>query len=552
MSPDQTNLLYDRENFLACLLLFNIKNMNNKRLTIILIAVYQFFALTTINAQVKMPQHPNIIIILADDMGYGDVSSNNPYARTRTPNIDKMAQKGMVFTDAHSGGAVCTPSRYGLITGRYYFRAPRLPEFWGYLPPRIEQGRETIGSLMQRAGYSTACIGKWHLGLNWKLKDDSKPQIPDQKDKTATNTDFTQNVSGGPNSLGFDYSYILPASLDMPPYVFVKNDRVVDPEVVLTANAYPKTLASTVPVWDRKYTTDNDIYWERGVWWRNGEMSKSFKLEDCFDRIVNEGVSYIKNQTKNNPEKPFMLYLPLTGPHTPWLPDNKFKGKTMLGTYGDYILQIDDVVMQITNTLKSLKIDENTIVIFSSDNGGHWAEDDIQAYAHQSNYQKRGQKGDIWDGGHHIPLIIKWSAQIKKNFTYSQTVSLVDLLATFSEMTGQAINKTYGEDSWSFYKILKEKSNIPIRDNIIYISARGNLSIEKGGWKYIDCLGSGGFTEPGKINSVKGGPLGQLYNLDIDPLETNNLYFFNTEKVKELSALLNKLKTQGFSRLSIK
>lgn len=522
--------------------------MENKQLTISLIAFCQIFTLSTINAQVKIPQRPNIIIILADDMGYGDVSSNNPYARTRTPHIDKMAQKGMVFTDAHSGGAVCIPSRYGLLTGRYFFRVPPHNEFLGYLPPIIEQGRETIGSLMQRAGYSTACIGKWHLGLNWKLKDDSKPQIPKQKDKTTTNTDFTQNVSGGPKSLGFDYSYILPASLDMPPYVFVKNDRVVDPEVMLTANAYPKTLDSTIPVWDRKHTNENDIYWERGVWWRNGEMSKSFRMENCFDSIVNEGVSFIKNQTKNNPQKPFMLYLPLSGPHTPWLPDTEFKGKTLLGTYGDFILQVDDVVAQIFNTLKLLKIEENTMVIFSSDNGAHWAENDIQAYAHQSNYGRRGQKGDIWDGGHHIPLIIQWPAQIKKKSTYSQTVSLVDLMATFSELTGQPVNKTYGEDSFSFYKALKEQSNVPARDHIIYISSNGSLAIKKGSWKYIAGLGSGGFTEPVKIAPAKGGPLGQLYNVDIDPLEMNNLYFFNTPKVKELSALLNKLKTQGFSR----
>ena len=526
--------------------------MENKQLTIFFIAVSQFFSLSTINAQVMVTKRPNVVIILADDMGYGDVSSNNPYARTTTPNIDKMAQNGIVFTDAHSGGAVCTPSRYGLLTGRYYFRLPQVPEFLGYLPPLIEQGRETIGSFMQRAGYSTACIGKWHLGLNWKLKDATKPQISVQKDKTVTNTDFTQNISGGPNSLGFDYSYILPASLDMPPYVFVKNDRVVDPDVMLTANAYPKTLASTFPVWDRKYTNVNDIYWERGVWWRNGEMSKSFKMENCLDTIVNEGVSFIKNQTTNNPQKPFMLYLALTGPHTPWLPDEKFKGKTKLGTYGDFVSQIDDAVAQIINTLKLLKIDENTMVIFSSDNGAPWAEDDIQAYAHQSNYSRRGQKGDIWDGGHHIPLIIQWPAQIKKKFTYSQTVSLLDFMATFSEMTGQPIKKMYGEDSFSFYKVLKGQSNTPVRDNIIYISSGGYLSIKKDGWKYIDGLGSGGFTEPSEVRPVKGGPLGQLYNLNSDPMEMNNLYLLNTSKVKELSALLNKLKTQGFSRLSTK
>ncbi len=495
---------------------------------------------------------PNVVIILADDMGYGDVSSNNPYARTKTPNIDKMAQKSIVFTDAHSGGALCGPSRYGILTGRYFFRVPQHKGYMGYLPPLIEQGRETIGSLMQKAGYSTACIGKWHLGLNWKLKDDSKPQIPNQRDKTATNTDFTKNVSGGPNSLGFDYSYILPASLDMPPYVFVKNGRVVDPDVMLTADAYPKTLAGTVPVWDRKYTTDNDIYWERGVWWRNGEMSKSFKLENCLDTVVKEGISFITRQTKDDPQKPFMLYLPLTGPHTPWLPDKKFKGKTQLGTYGDFISQVDDAVGQVINTLKSLKIDENTVVIFSSDNGGHWAEEDVQVYAHQSNYGRRGQKGDIWDGGHHVPLIVQWPSKIKNAATYAHTVSLIDIMATLADITGQRISKKYAEDSFSFYKVLNGNFQKPVRGNIIYISGGGKLAIKKDGWKFIDCLGSGGFTAPSFLQPVEGGPKGQLYDLGSDPLEKNNLYLLNPEKVKELSALLNKLKGQGFSRSPVK
>lgn len=523
--------------------------MRIKDLTIIFIGICQFFINTTVNAQVDTSKRPNVIIILADDMGYGDVSSNNLNARTNTPKIDEMSLSSIVFTDAHSGGALCTPSRYGLLTGRYFFRVPAHQGYWGYLPSLIEPDRETIGSLMQRAGYTTACIGKWHLGLNWKLKDESNPQIPEQKNKTVTNTDFTRNVGGGPNSLGFDYSYILPGSLDMPPYVFVKNGRVVDSEVMLTADAYPKTILNTDPVWDRKYTTNDDVYWERGIWWRNGEMSKSFKMEKCFDILVNEGVSFIKNQVKNNPQKPFMLYLPLTGPHTPWLPDKNFKGETTLGTYGDFVLQVDAAVGQINNTLKSLNIEENTIVIFSSDNGSPWAEDDIQAYAHQSNYGRRGQKGDIYDGGHHEPLIIKWPAQIKKRFTYTYTVSLVDLVATFSEMTGQPIEKSYGEDSYSFYKVLKERLNIPIRNNIIYTSSDGLLAIEKDGWKYIDGLGSGGFTNPSRVVSVQGGPLGQLYNMNDDLMETTNLYLSNIVKVKELSELLNKLKVQGFSRL---
>ena len=517
-----------------------------KKRFIVLLALFQLF-MAVVNAQQQAYPTPNIVIILADDMGYGDVSSNNPFARTKTPNIDKMAQKSVVFTDAHAGGAVCIPSRYGLITGRYYFRAPKHKEFLGYLPPLIEPGRETIGSLMHKAGYTTACIGKWHLGVNWKLKDIQKPQIPDQHNKTITNTDFTKDISGGPNSLGFDYSFILPASLDMPPYVFVKNDHVVDPDIVLTADTYPKKQPGTQYLWDRKHTDENDVYWERGVWWRNGEMSKSFTMENCLDTIVNEGISFIRNQVKTNPAKPFMLYLALTGPHTPWMPNSKFKGKSNMGTYGDFIAQVDNYVAQVNNTLQQLNIDKNTIVIFASDNGSPWAEDDIQVYSHQSNYGRRGQKGDVWDGGHHIPLIIQWPDKIKGKFIYPHTVSLIDIIATFSEMTGQKIKDNFGEDSFSFYKVLSEISTTPVRDQIIYISSRNMLAVKKDGWKYIDGLGSGGFTEPGLLKPVKGGPLGQLYHLKTDPLEKKNLYMKYPERVKELSKLLTELTTQGYS-----
>lgn len=499
-------------------------------------------------AQKQIAEKPNVVIILADDMGYGDVSVNNHLARTRTPNIDQLANNGIRFTDAHSGGAVCTPSRYGILTGRYFFRVPVQNSYWGYLPPLIEQGRETIGSLMQKAGYTTACIGKWHLGLNWGRKDISKPQIEDKNVLGYTNTDFGVATKGGPNELGFDYSFILPASLDMPPYTFVKNGKVIDPDIVLTADVYPHTLDRTVYAWDRKHTNANDVYWDRGVWWRNGEMSKSFKVEGCFDTIVGQGVSFIKNQVAKNNKKPFMLYLSLTGPHTPWMPDDQFKGSSALGTYGDFISQVDNVVLKINEVIKKLHIEENTLVIFTSDNGAPWQEEDVQKYGHQSNAGRRGQKGDAWDGGHHIPLFVKWPAMIKQPFTYNQTTSLVDLMATFADITGSQFDGKYAEDSFSFYSVLKGDHTHPYRDHLIYISSSGKLAIKKGDWKFIDCIGSGGFTDPSVVKPAANGPLGQLYNLKDDPMEIFNLYFERKDKVNELSGLLQQLKEQGYSR----
>lgn len=514
----------------------------------IIIALLLVSGFSAIAQKKPAANKPNIVIILADDMGYGDVSAFNKDAKTHTPNIDLLSKQGITFTDAHSGGAVCTPSRYGILTGRYYFRLPKHEEFQGYLQPLIDSSRETIGTLMQRAGYETAVVGKWHVGLAWGLKDPAQPQYQRGKNLGYTNTDFSKPIGRGPRALGFDYNFILPASLDMPPYTFVKNNQVVDPNVILTADAYPHKQDYTQPVWDRKYTNANDIYWERGVWWRNGEMSKSFKMENCLDTIVSQGLSFIDRHVKSQSNKPFMLYLPLTGPHTPWLVDAAFKGKTAMGVYGDFVAEIDNVVAQVNNRLKKLGISDNTIVIFASDNGAPWAQDDIKAYNHQSNMGRRGQKGDIHDGGHHIPLIVKWPAAIKTPGTYTYTVSLIDMMATFADLTHQQITKPYGEDTFSFYKVLTGDLNTPTRKDIVYESSRGKLAIKQGDWKYIDCLGSGGFTEPAIIQPVPGGPTGQLYNLKADPLESNNLFSQNPEKVKELKTLLDQYVKQGYTQ----
>jgi arylsulfatase A-like enzyme len=484
---------------------------------------------------------PNIVIILADDMGYGDVSSCNPAARTHTPNIDQLAGQGISFTDAHAAAALCIPSRYGLLTGRYFFRLPpqRIP--WGYGAPLIEKGRETIGSLLQKAGYTTACIGKWHLGLEWALKDPSAPQVPDGVAEGPTNTDFSSPVRHGPNELGFDKSFILPASLDMPPYAFVDNDRVRDPVIVMVNEIYPKTKPGVKRVWDQKYVDEDDIYWGRGVWWRNGEMSSSFRVEDCLGILVDEGISFIREQAAKNPEKPFFLYLPLTGPHTPWVPGEEFKGNSEPGTYGDFISQIDHVVYRVTETLRSLDIEENTLLIFKSDNGAHWSENDILTYAHQSNRGTRGQKADIWNGGHRVPLIVRWPASVKGPAICDHTISLVDLFATLAELTGQQFDESCAEDSYSFCHLLRGEMEQPVRDQIIYLSGAGGLAIKSGKWKYIRWLGSGGFTEPVRLEPVEGRPEGQLYDLEEDPLETNNLYLHEPDHVRRLSRMLDSL-----------
>ena len=492
-------------------------------------------------------EKPNVVIILADDMGYGDVSCNHPHGRIHTPAIDHLAEDGLRFTDAHSAGALSGPSRYGLVTGCYQFRAPAPKNnYWGYLGPCMNDGRITIGGMMQQAGYTTACIGKWHLGLDWQLEDPDKPQILTPQRFGDTNVDFSAKAEKGPGDFGFDYSFILPASLDMPPYVFVKNGQVVDPDVILTADAYPHRLAETDFAWDRRYTGEEDIYWERGVWWRNGEMSRSFRFEDCLQTIVAEGIDFIERESHK--DEPFFLYLPLTGPHTPWMASEGNKGTTALGTYSDFIKDIDQTVEKVRAKLEELGIDQNTLVIFASDNGAAWAEDDIQQYAHNSNWNRRGQKGDAYDGGHHVPLIIYWPGHTEAGSIYEQTVGLVDLYATLAEMTGQQLGRDQAEDSFSLLSVLNGNLEKPCRDHIIYLSGSNKLALKKGDWKYIDCLGSGGFTKPYVLEPVKNGPKGQLYNLKEDPMETTNLYLEKEHKAREMRNELMKLKEQGRSR----
>ncbi len=507
---------------------------------------YKTFFLPILRVSLVLPlsagcitqENPNIIIILADDMGYGDVSCYNPNAKTHTPNIDSLAAQGISFTDAHSSGSLSVPSRYGLLTGKYFFRRPPQKNYMGYGKPLIESGCETIGTLLQKAGYTTACIGKWHLGLEWSLKDAEHDVTYGVNDNGFSNINYNAPLKYSPREAGFDYSFILPGSLDMPPYVFVRNDKVIDPEIVMVTNIYPKTTPETLIEWDKKYTGDNDIYKGRGVWWRNGEISASFRVENCLDIIIEEGISFIRRQVSENPGKPFLLYLPLTGPHTPWVPGKDFEGMSKAGVYGDFVAHIDNVVFRINKTLRELGIENNTLMIFTSDNGAHWSEKDILTYAHNSNYGSRGQKGDIWNGGHRIPLLIKWPEGINSEVICDQTVSLIDIIATLSDLTGQKIPPSQAEDSYSFYHVLKGSYQKPVRDQIIYISASGKLAIQSANWKYMNFLGSGGFTDPSYIRPVEGGPQGQLYNLSVDPLEQDNLFQDEPDMVRKLSRML--------------
>ncbi len=481
---------------------------------------------------------PNIVFIFADDMGYGDVSALNPAARVSTPTIDGMVNEGITFSNAHAGASVSTPSRYGLLTGRYAFRSEKAAYgIWGFDEPVIERGRETLASLLQREGYTTACIGKWHLGLGWQTNDGHQKATLD-KTTGLSNVNYAKELLDGPNNHGFDYSFIHPASLDIPPYLFLRNHKAIDPDMILTTDYYPDRKENTRYSWDKKHTDSLDVYWEKGVWWRRGEMSRSFRIEDCHTTIVKEGIQFIQQQVTKNPGEPFFLYLPLTAPHTPWVPTESFKEKSPIGTYGDFVMNVDDAVRQVREALANYDIDENTILVFASDNGAYWPAEEITLHQHDSNSGKRGQKGDIWEGGHRVPLIVTWPTYIQQPGVYDQLVSLTDFFATFSELVGDKKYSTRGEDSYSFLHVLKGELNKPVRPYMIHHSSRGMYAIREGEWKYIDGLGSGGFTEPAIVQPKPGEPAGQLYNLLEDPRETNNRYTEFPEKVKQLKKIL--------------
>lgn len=520
--------------------------MRNKLLVIL--GICSIGVLTTCRQEQKKSKFPNIVIVFADDMGYGDVSGLNPEAKTYTPAIDELIDNGLAFTEAHASASVCTPSRYGLLTGRYAFRNKiNGGNVNGFDPSVFEPDRKTLAHLLNGAGYTTACVGKWHLGFDWETNPFG--EAPRQNHETNySNVDYSKPIIHGPNYFGFDYSFIHPASLDIPPYLFLKNRKAIEYEMVLSSDVYPLRKENTEYAWDKKHSKEDDIYWDKGVWWRDGEMAKSFRVENCMDDIVDNGIQFIEKQNKDNPGHPFFLYLSLTGPHTPWVPEDRFKGKSSVETYGDFILNIDHVVRRVNEKLEELGIQENTMLIFASDNGGYWPQQEIELYGHDSNYGRRGQKGDIWDGGHHEPLIIHWPDKIKEPNVYEHLVSFTDFYATFADLTSQKLEKNTGEDSFSFMHVLNGDLDKPTRPSMIHHSAFKMFALRKNQWKFIDGLGSGGFTQPAKVEANEGKPEGQLYNIDIDPGETNNVYHGHPEVIKELKSLLKKQVEQGYTR----
>jgi len=461
---------------------------------------------------------PNIVYILADDLGYGDVSSLNPESKIKTPNIDRIAAGGIRFTDAHSNSAVCTPTRYGILTGRYSFRT-RLKEGVlnnGYYKPLIPTSRMTVASLLKQHGYNTACIGKWHLGLNWALKDGAKKARGDT-------VDFAGKITDGPVDLGFDYFFGISASLDMPPYLYIQNDRVT---------ALPNRTIQGSP---------------SPAFWRKGLIGADFTFEQVLPRLTEKAVGYIDKQAKD--DKPFFMYLPLPSPHTPIVPTDEFKGKSGINPYADFVMQTDHTVGQVLDALERNNLTDNTLVIFTSDNGcspeANFAQ--LEKFGHDPSYVFRGYKADIYEGGHRIPFVARWPTAIKPNTTSDQTVCLTDLFATVAEIIKAPVPDTAAEDSVSILPALTGKATGPIRQATVHHSLRGSFSIRRGKWKLLLCPGSGGWSAPRPGKEAKDAPPMQLFDMTKDVAEQKNLYYEHPKVVKELTSLLKSYIDNGRS-----
>ena len=466
---------------------------------------------------------PNIVYILADDLGYGDLSCLNPDGKINTPNIDSIAQAGMVFTDAHSGSAVCTPTRYGVMTGRYAWRT-RLKRgvLGGWSRPLMSADRMTVASMLKENGYRTGCVGKWHLGWEWALTDETA--AVENWGMNAENVDFSKPIKRGPSTMGFDYTFMIPASLDMAPYVYVENDRVT---------AMPDR---TIPSSGGK------------EFWRSGVIAPDFEHVDVLPTLTKKAVGFIDAQAG---DEPFFLYFPLTAPHKPISPSADFQGQSGLNEWGDFVMQVDWTVGQVLDALKRKGLEKNTLIIMTSDNGATPGADFafLGERGHDPSYVFRGHKADLFEGGHRIPFIAKWPGRIEPGSISDETICLTDLMATSADIVDYGLPGHAGEDSVSILPALLAKPfEKPLREATVHHSLNGSFSIRKGKWKLLLSPGSGGWSAP-KPGSpeAKALPPVQLYDLEEDIGETINLHDTHPEVVKELTNLLQGYVDRGRS-----
>lgn len=459
-------------------------------------------------------EHPHIVVILVDDMGYGDPGCFNPDSKIETPHIDSLAAAGMRFTDAHAPGPLCHMSRYGLMTGRYPFRTNvgRWPR-----EPLIDAQQTTIASLAKANGYRTSMVGKWHCGF-----DESRG--------------YEHELPGGPVDRGFDTFFGIRASTDIPPYFYIRDRRAVTPPLEsIAANA--------------------SLDWSpiQGAFWRAGGIASDLQLEQVTPRFTREAIARIEQHASQaDNSQPLLLYLAYPSPHTPWLPSEKFAGKSQVGLYGDFLMMVDDEIGQVLQALETHGLAQDTLVLLTSDNGPVWYEKDVKRFEHDSAGGLRGMKADAWEAGHRMPLIVRWPQVVSPGSETKQTICFTDVLATLADIWDAELPQEAGPDSFSFLPVLtgKQDEQVPIRGPIVMSPGAGPsmMMIREGNWKLIRGLGSGGFSKPKKVRPTQDGPAGQLYNLHEDPSEHNNLFAQSPDVVARLESLMQEIVESGRSR----
>ena len=482
---------------------------------------------------------PNIIVILADDWGLGDIKFyGGDRCKIETPHVDQLAKQGMAFTDAHSSSSVCTPTRYSLLTGRYNWRS-RLKRsvLFGYDKPLMEPSRPTVASMLGKAGYQTACIGKWHLGLDMPTTDGKAARSTAKKPEDLAaqcNIDWNGKITGGPTALGFDYYWGISASLDMPPFIWIENDRFVGECTTLKR------------------------------WQRRGPAEKDFEAVDVLPTLAKKAAEYVAQRAKTG--EPFFLYMPLNSPHTPIVPSAAFAGKSTLGKYADFVMETDWAIGQVVKAVEDAGIADNTLIIVTADNGTSPAarrgmSGELLAFTtdqglsndmtrHYPSYIYRGHKADIFEGGHRVPFIARWDGKIRSASRSDQTVCLVDLFATFADIVDVKYDDDTAEDSISILPVLNGTATGSIREAVVHHSINGSFAIRQGQWKLAFCPDSGGWSAPQAKTFMRGdAPPSwvQLYDLGADVSEQRNLATAHADVVDRLTKLMQQLIDTGRS-----
>lgn len=487
-------------------------------------------AFLSIASDVSEAAPPNIVILYADDMGYGDLGANNSASKIPTPYLDKLAAEGMRFTDAHSSSGVCTPSRYALLTGRFHWR-----KFHGIVnsfdKPVLDNDEVTLPELLKTKGYRTACIGKWHLGWNWE--DIQQPGAKPGNDVNGRNRVFTSDafdwskpISGGPLSHGFDH-YFGDDVPNFPPYAWMENDRVI------SVPSEPLTI---------KLST-KEGNWEA----RPGPMTPDWDFYAVVPRLQNEVVKWIHGQ--RGKEGPFFLYVPFNSPHAPIVPTDEFFGRSQAGGYGDFMSQTDDAAGRILNALSDNGFAENTLVIFTADNGAEqYAYERIRNFGHRSSGPLRGVKRDLYEGGHRVPFIVRWPSVVKPDSVCESLISQVDIMATLAAVVGAQVPPDAAHDSYDLLNVWKQNAPSP-RRSIVHNTMANAYAVRHESWILIAAKSGAHSKVPAWFDNENGytedNQSGELYDLSTDLAQRFNLYAKEPAKVTELTKLMDNIRAHG-------